>query len=233
MVSKKKMVSRGLAAGQPKKAVAVLVKRAAALPKVSRSLTGAGQHFLSSGLCIATDLTCKPCASAVGAAGVPYCKRHMNIGDPSFKVVKHPLAGKILVAARTLPKGYRIALWGPQRRKKEMSAEGMEWAFHITKQWMIDPTSCKGSLVQFCPCAGPNEAAALLTTPVTATPGMPYGAWAFITRERIQKNWQMTMQYGSNSKDSDEFFTERGLIRVDVGTKTYPALRRKDKASLK
>lgn len=227
MVSKRKTIS-----SLPKKSAAALVKRAAAAPQATRRVTGAGQHFNSSGLCIATERTGKPCSLSAAVAGVPYCKKCMRSGDPSLKVVKHRLAGKILVAARTLPKCYRIALWGPQVRKKDMPAEGLEWAFHITKQWAIDPTSCKGSLVQFCPCPGPNEAAALLSTPVSATPGMAYGSWAFITRERIPKNMQMTMQYGSTSKESDEFFTDRGLTRVDVGTKTYPALRRKTARSL-
>jgi len=218
MVAKRKAVAK----------TPLKLKAEAAGTKKAPKLTNAGQNFISSGLCIATSARGKACCHEVGAPGVPYCKEHMRTGDPSLKVVTHPKAGKILIAARDLPKGYRIALWGHAKRRKDVSDKGMEWAFDITGGWFLDPTKCPGSLVQFCPCAGPNEAAALLVIPNTASRGGKYGSWPFITREKLPKNWQVTMQYGSNSKESDVFFEERGIKRVDVGTKAYPALRRKD-----
>ena len=36
------------------------------------------------------------------------------------------------------------------------------------------------------------------------------------------------MQYGNTPKESDTFFEERGIKRIDVGTTEFPALRRKD-----
>ena len=44
--------------------------------------------------------------------GVPYCLECLQNGDPSLKVADHPKFGKILVAARDLPKGYLAAWWG-------------------------------------------------------------------------------------------------------------------------
>ncbi|CAE8684883.1 unnamed protein product, partial [Polarella glacialis] len=73
------------------------------------------------------------------------------------QVVKHPKAGKVLVAARQLPKGYKLALWGMRKPKKSVSKKAQEWAFDILNGWMLDPTSCRGSLAQFCACPGPSE----------------------------------------------------------------------------
>mmetsp|Transcript_105636 Transcript_105636/g.340681 ORF Transcript_105636/g.340681 Transcript_105636/m.340681 type:complete len:224 (-) Transcript_105636:94-765(-) len=219
MVARRKAVQTRPKLGQAKAAKAAKAVK----------LTGSGQPFVSSGLCIATGRKDgKPCCRKTGAAGVPYCKEHMRSGDPSLCVVEHHLAGKILVAARDLPKGYRAALWGRLKRKKEMRSAGMEWAFDFQNGWMLDPTGCKGSLVQFCACPGPNEAAAVLATSTSWTDAGDYGSWVFVTKEALPRHWQLTMQYGNNSKGSEAFFTERGLTRVDVGTELYPALRRKD-----
>jgi len=198
--------------------------------KPRQKLTGAGQPFVSSGLCIATGLkNGKPCCRVTAHKGVPYCKDHMRSGDPSLRTASHPLAGKILVAGRDLPKGYRAALWGMLRRKKEVSEKDMEWAFEIHNRMMLDPTGYKGSLLQFCACPGPSEAASLLATAQsTSDRRQKYGSWVFVTREAIPRGWQLTMQYGNNSKGSDSFFQERGIKRVDVGNALHPALKRKD-----
>lgn len=192
----------------------------------ARKLTAAGQPFLSEGLCLATSRQGVPCLRPRGEDGVPYCRQHMKTGDPSFRVVTHPMAGKILVAARDLPQRYRIALWGQLKNKKDMTQKAQEWAFTIDRNQQLDPTKEKGSLVQFCPCAGPSEIAAV--TPVSGGTyrGKKYGCWVFETNQRLQQNWQLTMQYGSNSKESEDFFAERGIKRCDVGTPKYPALRR-------
>lgn len=191
-------------------------------------LTSAGQPFLNQGLCLATSRSGKACLRPCGAEGVPYCLQHMKQGDPSVRVVSHPKAGKILVAARSLPKGYRIALWGRLKQRTKMTEKAQEWAFTINSDQQLDPTSEQGSLVQYCACAGPNERAAV--TPVTGSmrAGKTYGCWAFTTTEPLPPCWQLTMQYGDNSKGSEEFFAERGITRCDVGTTKYPALRRKD-----
>merc|ERR1719230_107930 len=162
-----------------------------------------------------------------GATGVPYCEPCMKSGDPSLKVGNHPMAGKILVAARDLPKGYRLALWGRVTKEKQMGAKQMEWAFDLGNGWMLDPTPEKGSMVQYCPCAGPNECA-VVTSSGTRTRGDKYGSWCFVLKEALPKGWQVTMSYGNTQKENDAFFLERGIKRVDVGTRAHPALRRAD-----
>mmetsp|Transcript_111157 Transcript_111157/g.321306 ORF Transcript_111157/g.321306 Transcript_111157/m.321306 type:complete len:223 (+) Transcript_111157:101-769(+) len=220
MVAKRKSITRS--AGVSKKAPGKDVK-----------LTKAGQPFLSCGRCICTTLKGHACCKPVGAPAVPYCKDHMRSGDPSFRVVKHPKAGKILVAARDLPRGYRVSLWGLLKRKKDVTAKAMEWAFDITGGWFIDPTKCHGSLVQFCPCPGPNEAAALNVLADSMCKGGKYGSWGFILGQPLPKNWQVTLQYGNTGKESEQFFKERGIDRLDVGTTSHPALRRKDAPPVK
>jgi len=196
---------------------------------VAHKLTKAGQPAVNSELCIATSRADgTPCLRACGEAGVPYCKAHMKSGDPSLKVAMHPFAGKILVAARDLPKGYRLALWGRCRSDKKIGDKKMEWAFDIGSGWMLDPTGEKGSMVQYCPCAGPNEVAAVASSGSKRGKGNKFGSWAFVTKEALPAGWQVTMQYGNTPKESDTFFEERGIKRIDVGTTEYPALRRKD-----
>jgi hypothetical protein len=194
-----------------------------------QKLTKAGQPAINSELCIATSRADgTPCLRACGEPGVPYCKAHMKSGDPSLKVAMHPFAGKILVAARDLPKGYRLALWGRCTSDTKISDKKMEWAFDLGSGWMLDPTGEKGSMVQYCPCAGPNEVAAVASSGSKRGKGNKFGSWAFVTKEALPAGWQVTMQYGNTPKESDTFFEERGIKRIDVGTTEYPALRRKD-----
>lgn len=194
--------------------------------------TGAGQHAIGQSRCISTlRATGKACAGKLAEDGVPYCRECMKTGDPSLRVASHPKAGKILVAARPLPAGYRVALWGRIARRQELSAKSQEWAFTIAPpDKQLDPTPFKGSLVQFCACAGPTEVAAVKPFPASTGVygGKKYGCWMFRTIHKLPKNWQVTMQYGNNSKESAEFFAERGILRCDVGTPAFPALRRKD-----
>ena len=88
-------------------------------------LTRQKQNSYDSGLCLATLEDGAPCAcQATGrvppgdasfpgeTSSVPYCARHMAKGDDAVKAVKHPTKpnlGRILVAKRDLPKGYRFA----------------------------------------------------------------------------------------------------------------------------
>merc|ERR1712203_941449 len=105
------------------------------------------------------------------------------------------------------------ALWGPLRKKSGMKEKAMEWAFDLGDGWMLDPSVEKGSLVQFCSCPGPNEAAAVVSCHQARGRDNKHGAWVFATKERLPKDWQVTMQYGDNSKGSEQFFEERGIQR--------------------
>jgi len=203
--------------------------------KVFRT-TSTGQHVVGQSRCISTSrATGKACPGKLVEDGVPYCRACMKTGDPSVRVASHPKAGKILVAARPLPAGYRLALWGRIAERKDLPAKAQEWAFTIAPpDKQLDPTPFKGSMVQFCPCAGPTEIAAVKPFPSSSGVygGEKYGCWMFRTIHKLPKNWQVTMQYGNNSKESSDFFAERGIVRCDVGTKAFPALRRKDAAAI-
>lgn len=193
--------------------------------QVKRKVTQSGQHYVSSGQCISRTAKGKPCMNPVGMAGVPYCKACIKTGDPALKLFRHPKAGLCLVAAQNLRKGYRVALWGNKTKKKDMTEKGMEWAFDIGQGWYIDPTPHKGSMIQYCPCAGPSEVA--VVTADSFSFGEKHGSLIFKTTAPLKKNWQLTMCYGVNSKDSNTFFEERGIVRGDCGTAKHPTMQRK------
>merc|ERR550534_2133739 len=73
-----------------------------------------GQNQVESGLCIATFLDGTPCNEPVFHEFVPYCALHMEHGDPSLQVTRHPnrKLGKMLIAKRDLPARYYMGLFG-------------------------------------------------------------------------------------------------------------------------
>ncbi|CAE7552779.1 cpr-6 [Symbiodinium sp. CCMP2592] len=158
------------------------------------------------------------CGRDAWAANVPYCEEHAGHGDPSCMVREIPRVGKILVAARPLPKGYRLAWWGRCCRKAE--AKDLSRCFELSHRpgWVIDPTDHPGSLLQYCAAPGPSEASTLAcTTKIHTAGGAGFGCWFFQTRHCVAKGEQLLMPYNKR------FFEERGLQRVNVGTSEYPA----------
>jgi len=194
----------------------------------SKTVTKAGQNTVRSGLCIATSLSGMRCMKPADVKSVPYCKRCRDKGDPSFRVVQHPKCGKILIAARKIPKGYRAALWGRLFKLKDIKEKNLEWSFEMGQgTYLVDPCDEKGSLLQFCACPGPGEAAAVYSEPGRRW-GDGFGSRSFTLPFGLKKSWQVTLQYGDNTHESEQFFKDRGIRRMDVGTTKYPALRRKD-----
>ncbi|CAE7947567.1 cpr-6, partial [Symbiodinium sp. KB8] len=173
------------------------------------------RRSLSASTCIATvGGVC--CGLDAWAANVPYCEKHADQGDPSCAVRQIPGVGKILVAARPLPKGYRLAWWGRCCRKAE--AKDLSRCFELSPGWVIDPTDHPGSLLQYCAAPGPSEASTLAcTTKIHTGGGAGFGCWLFQTRHCVAKGEQLLMPYNKR------FFEERGLQRVNVGTADYPA----------
>lgn len=108
-----------------------------------------------------------------------------------------------------------------------MKAKNLEWSFEMGGSLLLDPCAEKGSLLQFSACPGPGEAAALYTEG-NGKVGKEYGSRSFTLPFGLQKHWQVTLQYGDNTHESETFFEERGIKRMDVGTKLYPAIRRVD-----
>eukprot|EP00928_Gymnodinium_smaydae_P033260 TRINITY_DN23868_c0_g1_i1.p1 TRINITY_DN23868_c0_g1~~TRINITY_DN23868_c0_g1_i1.p1 ORF type:complete len:230 (-),score=42.98 TRINITY_DN23868_c0_g1_i1:249-884(-) len=203
--------------------------------KTKIRLTKSGQHPVVGGGCIATSLRGRPCADPRVLPGIPYCGRCMRSGDPSLKVASHPKFGKILVARRRLPKSYKMAWWGKLVPVRKLPKKKEEWALK-THRGMIDATSDRGgSLLQFCACPGPSEVPTVdfarnsdvLLRKVEKTSAL------FETLREIPKSHQLTMMYNLDEKTTEEFFQERGLVRGDVGTKRYPALRKTSEKRLK
>lgn len=178
---------------------------------------------------MSTSRSGRPCPNSRVTKLMPYCKQCMKNGDPSLRAVKHPRFGKILIATRDLPKGYYAAWWGKLCQKKKIPYKRMEWALETSKG-TVDAVPYKGSLLKYCACPGPSELPTIDFAPnsdVLLKSGEKLAAVIFRTLQPIPRNWQVDMMYNKDEKSTDEFFEERGLIRGDVGTKRYPALRKK------
>jgi len=193
-----------------------------------------GQHTPSSGRCISTSLTGKPCLQPLpldkkGLSDfVPYCAACRKSGDPSLLVTDHPKFGKILVARRALPKGYRMAWWGDRTTKAKLPDAAWEWALD-THQGIINARPYqKGSLLQFSACPGPHEKVTVWMGPRSDSNcfAKPLTCMMFSTTMPLPKNHQLCMMYNEDFKSTDEFFAERGITRADVGTKKYPCIRK-------
>ena len=191
------------------------------------TLTAAGQNKTDSDKCIACFADGKPCNLIRPVDNIPYCASHMATGDPSLKVFNHPRVGKSLAAARDLPKGYKIAWWG--KRKNSVKGKKTEWALE-TDMGTVDATDYEGSLLQFCPCPGPTEYGVLQfahSSKKFMGDGKDRGgkqvSVMFTLKEDVPKNTQLTMMYCSSPKEAREFFAERGIKMVNVGTEKYPA----------
>eukprot|EP00397_Hematodinium_sp_SG-2012_P010267 GEMP01010376.1.p1 GENE.GEMP01010376.1~~GEMP01010376.1.p1 ORF type:complete len:428 (+),score=64.22 GEMP01010376.1:351-1634(+) len=196
--------------------------------KKARLVYKSGQNLTASGLCLATFLNGTPCCSPAFNAYVPYCKKHMDNGDPSIKVVKHPKFGKMLVAVRDLPGKYYMALYGNRKNKKDVSDANMNWAFETASSGFIDPDGYE-SQVKYCQCPGPHEVVTVTFAAKSELVSMksPTGSMIFITNRPVPKNYQLVMMYNDSEKSTNEFFADRNIKRCDVGTPEYPCMRKK------
>lgn len=196
-------------------------------------LSRAGQHQDAGLGCIATlPPSGKPCPWPRVQPELPYCKQCILKGDPSLRVEQHPHFGKILVATRDLPKGYRVAWWGKLVAKSRMRLKDWEWACE-SKFGVINSVPFPGSLLQFCACPGLGEVPtidfardfeALLKRGLKT-------CLMFSLLRAVPKRYQLTMTYNKDETSMDEFFMERGLLRGDVGTPEFPSFR-KSKAEI-
>lgn len=113
------------------------------------------------------------------------------------------------------------------KTKKDMKPEALTWAFKIGGKY-VDATPYKqGSLLQYCSCPGRKEVAAVGMGEFVRGPCKGYALFSVIPNI-LPKSYQVTLQYGDNSKESERFFKERGIQREDVGTSRMPALKRKN-----
>lgn len=208
-----------------------VMKKKAAPTKVVKvvkaKFTKHGQNAPSGNGCLSTSINGKPCPRPRIERGLPYCKECMKTGDPSLKAVQHPHFGKILIAMRKLPKPYYAAWWGNLVPKTKLPAKKQEWALQ-TPMGFIDAIPHAGSQLKFCACPGPGE---VPTINFSSNYDMflkkaPKTCLLFATLRDVPRHHQLTMMYNEDEKTTDEFFEERKLVRADVGTKKYPALKK-------
>merc|ERR1719443_1544802 len=206
-----KHVKQALSAGSAQ-------RRAQEIPtkKLGKGKTLAwGQHTPSSGRCISTSLKGKPCLSPLpldkhgNSDFVPYCAECRKNGDPSLLVTSHPKFGKILVARRDLPKGYRMAWWGDRTTTKALPEAHWEWALD-THAGMIDARPHQGgSLMQFSACPGPTELTTVWMGPNSdqlLQKKEKLASMLFSTRMDVPKRHQLCMMYNESVSTTDEFF---------------------------
>lgn len=218
--------------------VAGVQKKKAAPPLGSGKpkLTRQGQNAYHTALCIATCSNGKPCShlasgivpgtdgkNANAASAVPYCAQHMRNGDSgAVKAIPHPTnkhIGRILIATRDLPKGYRFAYWGTRGRWTP-KGENAEFAMEFKPNCgVIDPTPHGGSLMQCAGHPGPDEAR-----------NLAWGDESFGTRyddvvgrelrlcQPVPKGHQVVLNYGA-----DWMKTRPGIPYSNIGTAKYPA----------
>jgi hypothetical protein len=180
---------------------------------------------------------------------IPYCRRHLDAGDGALKVVKHPFAGRCLVARYDLPAGYRLAFHGRRGKCATSDREDRSLSFYppnpITgSNFHKDGVGCSlrgarrktnnyngvinpkgsGDLLQFAACPGPSERQNLRSTfQYFGIRNGSLGGLEFVATEAVPRNTQLCFWYGPR------WWSARGIKRVDVGTRTYPAPRRKRK----
>jgi len=157
------------------------------------------------------------------ATPVPYCEKHLKLGDDALKVYMHPKGfGKILVARFNLPKGYRMVYHGLRRSTGsdadlDPDEDRTLW-FYPTPggdvNGYLDPTTCSGSLLQFAANGGPGEVANLRQNDrAFGYRNGAYGGMEYEAKMWIPAGTQLVHHYGSSWwKDRPE------LTRCNVGT---------------
>jgi hypothetical protein len=155
--------------------------------------------------------------------GVPYCAAHQARGDDALAVHVVPACGRVLVAARPLPRGYRLAYWGTRRPWRACAAKSSprrDYALVLSPNaGVIDPVGLPGALLQYCSCPGPGERRNVVRSELVfgtrATAGLV--AREYRTSEAIPAGTQLLIFYGH------DWFEARGITRARAGTPQFPA----------
>lgn len=172
------------------------------------------------------------CLPAATARGRPVCASAavtpLTMPRPAAsQAVSHPNKdlGKILVARHPLPAGYQMCFWGDRTQCPWIFEDDRTLQYKSGKlrrhpNGVIDPTSHRGSLLQFMSCPGPEE---LQTVSSCSGPGAYFGTHGGrLVGQRckasadVPKDTQLAFQYGA------EWFKIRGLPRLPAGTPRWP-----------
>merc|ERR1711966_300404 len=104
---------------------------------------------------------------------IPYCNVHLKSGDGALKVVKHPIAGKCLVARYRLPAKYKIVFHGKRGRCQTCDKEDRAISYYppnkdtgrnkdsngnisVNYNGVLNPGGT-GDMIQYAACPGPGE----------------------------------------------------------------------------
>mmetsp|Transcript_23381 Transcript_23381/g.47840 ORF Transcript_23381/g.47840 Transcript_23381/m.47840 type:complete len:219 (-) Transcript_23381:304-960(-) len=189
--------------------------------------------------CWASSSTGVPCLNRTGRKdGIPYCPTHFQRGDAIVEVVTHDtqpeIFGKLLIAKTKIPKGYKFVYWGNLVRRRQVRAAAFDHMvgfvpnqYSTQQRGLIDPTPHANSFLQFAAMPGPGERVNLTSMHThfgrcgvdserTALAGRAYE----VTCD-IPKGVQIAHNYGA------EWLEERGIEKMDVGTKKFPMIRKK------
>jgi hypothetical protein len=181
---------------------------------------------------------------------VPYCSRHLKCGDGALKVVKHPFAGRCLVARFDLPVGYRVAFHGLRGRCPPCNREDRSLSYYppdpkTGSNYIVDDEGTRkrkinnyngvlnpsrtGDLMQYASCPGKSERQNLKSTfRYFGVRNGHLGGLEFVTTEKVPRNTQICFSYGPG------WWSARGEVqRLNVGTPWYPTPKRRNAAARK
>jgi hypothetical protein len=171
---------------------------------------------------------------------IPYCNRHLKSGDHALKVVDHPLAGKCLIARYDLPCKYRMAFHGFRGRCPTSDKEDRSISYYPPNpvtgsncfpasrtlrtdnyNGVLNPDKTS-DVLQYAACPGPTERQNCRSTfRYWGERNGLLGGLEFITLEPIPKNTLLCHWYGAG------WWSARDIKRMDVGSKKYPAPKRR------
>ena len=178
--------------------------------------------------CWALDKSGTPCEKkAQKKCPVPYCAKHLRVGDDAFSTREHPLGiGKILIANFDLPKNYKMVYFGTRKPVRMLNKLRKDYMLSFWKGGgVIDPQDCPvSSKLQYMSNPGPAERSNVTCTDRMFGDTRDEGIVGreYKTTEFIPKGTQMLQFYGP------QWFASRDMEKINVGTNKYPApLKRK------
>ena len=178
--------------------------------------------------CWSLDKSGTPCEKkAQKKCPVPYCAKHLRVGDDAFSTREHPLGiGKILIANFDLPKNYKMVYFGTRKPVRKLNKLRKDYMLSFWKGGgVIDPQDCPvSSKLQYMSNPGPAERSNVTCTDRMFGDTRDEGIVGreYKTTEFIPKGTQMLQFYGP------QWFASRDMEKINVGTNKYPApLKRK------
>ena len=178
--------------------------------------------------CWSLDKSGTPCEKkAQKKCPVPYCAKHLRVGDDAFSTREHPLGiGKILIANFDLPKNYKMVYFGTRKPVRKLNKLRKDYMLSFWQGGgVIDPQDCPvSSKLQYMSNPGPAERSNVTCTDRMFGDTRDEGIVGreYKTTEFIPKGTQMLQFYGP------QWFASRDMEKINVGTNKYPApLKRK------